>query len=792
MLYPKELSGQTLSGQVSGRTQSLPGAVIRLEPGNYLAVTDAKGHFEISPIPSGRYQIVVTFMGYGKHSDSIDIVQQENIFITLSPQTVNLQEVLVSDHLAEQRKRETPLNIEIVNDDYIRQNMAGSLMQSLARLPGVGAVEIGSGQSKPAIRGLGFNRVVVVENSIKHEGQQWGNDHGLEIDQFAANRVEIIKGPSSLMYGSDAIGGVIKISRLDIPAPHTTGGTADFVFAGNNMLLGTSGYAFTRREKLFFSARATLTHYADYRVPADSIDIYSYRAALSNNRMRNTAGKEQNMHFTVGYIQNGFSTQILASAIKSENGFFANAHGLEPRRVDTLLHDKSNRDIQYPKHKVEHLKLISKSNLTQTNSAFDLNLGIQRNRRQELSPYVSHGYMPANFPTNIGFEPEIERAFEKHIYSANALAHLNTTGRTNISLGINNEYQINRIDGRGFIIPEFEQYLAGIFATAKYQHTLATILHAGLRADYGAIRIDEYSDWYTTPAEEHGEEAYAQRAANLSRHFHSFTWAIGANHNISGLSLKINAGKSFRMPTPKELSANGVNYHRFSYEKGDSTLSPETAYQLDAGIEWNTYRFAMGITPYINYFPNYIYLNPDFRHNHLYGNGNQIFNYTQSSVFRHGAEIHSHFNVSRNFTLGAIAEYVYAQQLSGDKRGFGLPFSPPPMLLLSAKYVNKSRQWLSNSYLSADIKMVAAQNRIVPPEKKTPAYHTINLSAGGILSLNKYPLSVSIQIHNLMNTKYFNHTSYYRIINVPEPGRNLIVNLQIPINREITQTNHSH
>jgi len=121
------------------------------------------------------------------------------------------------------------------------------------------------------------------------------------------------------------------------------------------------------------------------------------------------------------------------------------------------------------------------------------------------------------------------------------------------------------------------------------------------------------------------------------------------------------------MPIAKELAANGVNYHRFSYEVGNPELSPEVSYQLDAGLEWHSRRFAVGITPFVNYF--------------------QVFNYTQSEVFRFGGEIHAHYNILRHLKTGVIFNYIYSEQLSGNKNGFSLPFSPPVSALFNLKYL---------------------------------------------------------------------------------------------------------
>ncbi|MFW5822801.1 MAG: TonB-dependent receptor, partial [Tangfeifania sp.] len=714
--------------------------------------------------------------------EEIDLTGNRKLNIRLKPRLQTLQEVIITDDYAEQRQRDESLNVEIVNDQFLKQHLSGSLMKSLERLPGVSTIDIGSGQSKPVIRGLGFNRVVVIENGIKHEGQQWGADHGLEVDQFTLDRIEVIKGPGSLMYGSDAIGGVINLKQVETPQKNSFGGSIDLTGKSNNNLAGTSAYVFGRKEKLFFTFRATLLDYADYRVPTDSVDIYSYRAPLYKNRLRNTAGQEQNFHFSAGFQNNGTFSRFYMSNVHSKNGFFANTHGLEPRRVDTNLHDKSDRDIQYPFQDVNHFKIINKSSVSKGTIQVRFELGFQRNTREEWSQYTSHGYMPAVFPREIPFPEELEREFDKTIWSGNVLIMFQTGKKTEFSAGINAENQKNRIGGRGFIIPEFEQFTLGNYVLFKYRISDRSLVQAGVRYDYGNIQTDSYSDWFESPLETATDTVWSalQRAPELNRKFSNFTWSAGYNFNAEHFSLKANVGKSFRMPIAKELAANGVNYHRFSYEVGNPELSPEVSYQLDAGAEWHSRRFAVGITPFVNYFPNYIYLNPGFEHDRLYGNGNQVFSYTQSEVFRFGGEVHAHYQLLKPLQLGIIGEYIYSRQLSGAKKGFTLPFSPPASAVLNMKYQKEKMYFIVDAYLSVDYRITATQTHIVPPEEITPGYQVVNLSMGGNLKLKKQVAKLSLQVQNLLNNKYFNHTSYYRLINVPEPGRNLVINLYLP------------
>ena len=781
-------SGQhsfTLSGKVlDEQNQALPDAYLFLNPSKKSSVTNDEGDFLIHGIQKGIYFLEISFVGYKTIADTIEINENKVYHVQMEPVLLNLQEVLVTDDYAKSRKEGESLSIEIVNSNYLEQNRAGSLMKSLERLPGVTSIDIGSGQSKPVIRGLGFNRVVVLEHGIKHEGQQWGVDHGLEIDQFAVEKLEVIKGPASLKYGSDAISGVIDLKPGKVPLKNSFGGAVDLIGKSNNELLGTSMSFFMRKNNLFINLRATLLDYGDYKVPTDSVDIYSYRVALKNNQLRNSAGEEKNIHLAFGIVQEQFDSRFFISHVTGKSGFFANAHGLELRRVDTEIYDQSSRDIQYPYHIVKHTKLMNKSQWKHDKYRIESELGFQRNFRQEWSQYVSHGYMPAIFPDTLDFESDLEREFEKYIYSGNLRSTFFINRNTTFSIGMNVSYQDNRIHGRGFIIPAFRQAAWGGFGLAKLALSEKSLLQFGVRYSYETIQTDPYFDWFPSPDESGDTTLHLQRAGELDRDFSNFSWSIGYNHQLKNLSVRANAGKSFRVPLAKELAANGVNYHRFSYEVGDPDLSPEISYQFDLGIDYSQGKFAMGVSPFLNYFLNYIYLNPTPEHDRLYGNGNQIYNYTESQVIRWGGEIHAHYELTNSLKLAAIGEYVYSRQLSGEKKGYTLPFSPPESLLLNLRYQKANFRYIKNAYAFLDYRLVASQTDIVPPEEMTESYQVVNLGLGGQIKIREQLLTISLQMRNLFNRRYFNHTSYYRLINVPDPGRNFILSISVPFSGE--------
>ncbi|WP_228520333.1 TonB-dependent receptor [Flavobacterium sp. CSZ] len=772
-----------VSGSVfSDGHKPLDGAIVTLYPSAISMLTDQQGHFFFPQIPKNSNRLTVSYSGYSLYEVKLSLEKNSNALppIFLKPEAKQLQEVVITDSYEARRKKTESLNIETVNSSFIQRNLGGSLMQSLQRLPGVKTISIGSGGSKPLIRGMSFNQVIVVENGIKHEGQQWGADHGLEIDQYAVNRVEIIKGPSSFLYGSDAIGSAINIKPVPFPSKNVLGGIADFTGKSNNEQFGGSFNLFGRNEKWFFDTRITAMEYGDYRVPTDTVHVYNYAVPLYKNHLRNTAGKEIDLHGSVGYVTDRFKSVFYISNIYTKSGFFANAHGLEPRNVDTDLHDKSSRDILMPYQEVTHTKMSNTTSFSIGTHKLETQLGFQQNFRREWSHYVNHGYMPPLYPEDMYAPKDLERQYDKEVFSV-AIKDEFSIQKHQITMGINGEQQQNTINGWSFLIPAFKQSNAGLFVYDKYQLNDLWLLHGAVRLDYGRIEMKQYTDWFQSEITENGEtrSEYLKRSENLTRTFNSFNWSAGVNYTPGQLSLKANLGTSFRMPIAKELASNGVNYHYFRFEKGDPNLSAERSYQLDLGIDWQQNKWSVQLSPFFNYFPNYIYLNPTSQHDIYYGAGNQVFEYKQSKVMRYGGELQTRYQFLKNLSGEILAEYLYSEQLSGSKKGYTLPFSPPASVLFGLTY-NPEIKGLNDTYFSLDYRYTAQQNQIVPPERKTASSNVFNLTMGTKAKAGQQDFIISLQVQNLFNAKYLNHTSFYRLIELPEASRNIILSVKIP------------
>ncbi len=772
-----------ISGSVfSNGNKPLEGAIVTIYPSNKVTITNKEGNFFFNQITKETRKLTVNYSGYAFYEMKLALDKNETLLpdIILNPEIKELQEVVITDSYETRRKKEESLTIETVNSSFIQRNLGGSLMQSLQRIPGVKTISIGSGGSKPLIRGLSFNQVIVVENGLKHEGQQWGADHGLEIDQYAVNRVEIIKGPSSFIYGSDAIGGAVNIKPVPLPAKNVLGGSIDLTGKSNNEQFGGSMNIFGRSEKWFFDTRLTAMDYGDYRVPTDTVQVYNYAVPLYKNHLRNTAGQELDWHVSTGYASKKFKSILYVSTIYSKSGFFANAHGLEPRNVDTALHDKSSRDILMPFQEVTHTKISNTTSFQLGSHQFEMQLGFQKNFRQEYSHYVNHGYMPPVYPEAMYAPQGLERQYDKEVFSV-AIKDEFSIRNHQFTVGLNGEQQQNEINGWSFLIPAFKQVNAGLFAYDKIQLNDLWLLHGAVRLDYGQIEMQQYTDWFPSEITENGEVSseYLKRSEELTKTFKSFNWSAGVNYNPGQLSLKANLGTSFRMPIAKELASNGVNYHYFRFEKGDPDLAAERSYQLDLGMDWQSNKWSVQLSPFFNYFPNYIYLNPTSQHDIYYGAGNQVFEYEQSSVMRYGGELQTRYQFTPHLSCEILAEYLYSEQLSGSKKGYTLPFSPPASVLFGLNY-SPEIKYLKDTYFSIDYRFTAAQNQIVPPEKKTASSNVFNLSFGTKIKSGQQDFILSMQVQNLFNTKYLNHTSFYRLIELPEASRNIILSMKIP------------
>jgi len=763
-----------LTGLVlNDRNEPMGGAHIFLAEKSEQTLSDSSGYFYFTGLTSGQYRLHVSFIGYRCIHPYRVVVDQKNTKVTviMEPENLGLDEVVVLSDRREEAKR-TPQAVVGAGEKYLRENRGSSLMTSLEKLPGVQAMTIGQGLSKPMIRGLSFNRVVVTENNIKVEGQQWGADHGLEVDQFGVEQIEIIKGPSSLIYGSDAVGGVVRIKPHALASPGSIETEVNTIFRSVNDLLGMSVRSRYRAEKFFTYARFTQTRFSDYRVPADSFYYNRYRFEIPNRRLKNTAGVEQSAYFTAGWIDDWGKLSLSASNVFAKTGFFPGAHGLPS--AAKLQDDGSIRNIELPFQQVNHFKL-SVNGIFVLNESQKLLVdgGYQSNHRQEWSLFHSH--FPGQQAPEINPDLELEWVLDTWLGN---LVYRRQVSDHRLDFGLSTVYQANRIGGYMFLIPAYQKTGVGAFYVHDWKLSEKWRFNWGLRYDWGNLKLDYYFSPFTSTV----------KSPNYKGDFNDLSWGAGAVFDPNNsLLIKLNLAKSFRMPVTAELGSNGIHHGSFRYELGDTTITSEYAYQADLALQWQKQNWYFSISPFAAYFPNFIYLNPTG--SYLMPDGTevqeadagQIYRYVQSEAYRFGAEMEFGMQISRLFDWDLQTEYVYTTD-----GVYPIPFTPPFQFVIGVNH-KLPAYWrkLHQTQLRFEMVGVAKQELVARNELVTPGYNLFNISFSTKILTAYFPLGIDLQWQNVFNVKYFNHLSFYRQLQLPEAGTNLQLSLSVPINAKI-------
>ncbi|MBU1580906.1 MAG: TonB-dependent receptor [Bacteroidetes bacterium] len=754
---------------LNDKNEPMQAAHVYLQERAETALTAADGSFLFENLKAGTYRLHVSYIGYQCiHPYRFSISDHDvEINVIMEPEGVDLDEVVVqSDSRKANQTNAQP--VVTANTQFIKENRGSSLMTSLEKLPGVQAIAIGQGFSKPMIRGLSFNRVLVSENNIKMEGQQWGADHGLEVDQFAVEQLEVIKGPSSLRFGSDALGGVVQIKPHVIAAPGHVETEIGFIARSVNKLLGYSVRSRVRTEKFFAYARYTHTRFSDYKVPADSFYYNRYRFAIPDKKLNNTAGKEQNVYVTAGWLGDWGKLSFSASKVFSKTGFFPGAHGIPS--AEKLKDDGSDRNIALPFQQVGHSKLSANGFLMIRKNKLSFDLAYQQNHRQEWSLFHSH-YTNQSQPL---IDPDLELEWFLDTYIAN-VAYRIEKPRHHFDLGISTLTQQNVIGGYAFLLPAYQKSGVGLFFLNSNRISESLSFNWGLRYDLGQLDLGYYVSPYTDKV----------KSPDFSGVYNDFSWAAGLIYNAGKqLLLKLNVAKSFRMPGASELGSNGIHHGSFRYELGDTSLQSEYAYQLDFELEYRRGRWFFGLSPFAGYFPNFIYLNPTG--SYLMPDGSeieeadagQVYRYVQSEAFRVGGEIQLAYRLSSLFSFDAHAEYVTASD-----GVYPIPFTPPLNFVVGIDHVLPT-YWKKLHLTRMRLEMVAVskQSQVARNEAITPGYQLLNLSFSTKVITRYFPLGIDLQWQNMLNTKYFNHLSFYRHLELPEAGSNIQLLITIPIN----------
>ena len=758
----------------------LVASTVSLEPEGRHVQADMNGYFSFEGLAAANYLLKVSFIGYEDLLIPISLVRDTLVHLHMQPSPLLLQEVRVDAERAGFNGVASSLPVTEIGKNYLLKNSSSNFIQTLSSIAGISSMDIGAGFSKPVIRGFGFNRVAVVDKGVMQQNQQWGADHGLEIDQYDVNGVRVHKGPMSLFYGSDAIGGVIEILPPVIPFDDMFWGDATLITKSNNELLGASVAASVKRGNLFVRGRATVQSYADYRVPADTIEYLTWRLPVHNGRMKNTAGREFNLALSGNYTKDNFSSWLHLSNINSKNGFYPGAHGIPS--LERVAHDGSFRNIEMPYATSNHFKLIWNSELKpRENDKLMFDVGYQQNRREELSAFHTH-YGNQDAPV---VRPDVELQFKLNTFSGSARYVMGDGERWSRTLGGSMEYQHNRVGGYSFLLPDFERLSGGLFWINSVRLNEKFMLTGGLRYDMGRLNVSEFYD--PLLAEflilqgymQENVEFYAMRSANLNKVFGDLSGSVGIEYRPSTLhSLKLNVGRSFRYPGANELSSNGLHHGAFRHEQGNGDLKSERGYQLDIDYQYANGGLNVRVNPFVSWFENYIYLEPTGEWSVLPHAG-QIYRYNEAEALVAGGELMIGYEISSRWSVNGDAEYVFNKNLTDN---YALPFTPPTVVTTDITYSGNGRDGsiISNYEIKLENRLVMDQTSVARNEAATPGATLWNISAYAHWQVGDKMFITLLQVDNVFNTSFMNHLSFYRKLNAPEPGRNIQLIVKIP------------
>lgn len=767
-------------GQVNGvvldeENAPLVGATVLMLPDSTYTATDVNGKFSFDNLEDNIYELIVTYIGYYDLSQTVVVLYgaSQQLTIQMEPDEHVIETIVVTE---EHAKQEETLHTDHVDEDFLQKNLDGNFAQTIEKIAGISAINVGVGIAKPVIRGLSSNRIIVNHQGIKQESQQWGSDHGLEIDQFDVERVEIIKGPGSLQYGSDGLGGVINIMPDKILPKNSFAGSVIGLYKSNNAHWGTSAKLGFNVKNWFLSARYTRQDFADYSVPANIFTYNGFDLPILNNRLKNTSGDESNISINAGVSKKWGIIRLHFSHYSLDAGLFSGAVGV-PRSY-ALTDDGNYRDIDVPQQQVDHYRFSLNQTYYFGRNHLNINFGLQRNLRREFSQPEFH-----SIPLSQLEDPNDKLALELLLETISFASHYEHHFGNNWKniVGFNTQWQRNKRGGFEYLLPDFKTFRGGLYSIIEKEINEQLIINGGLRLDLGQNNTDFYKQYVWNSNEVITDSLISVATDDL---FFNWSASFGTSWTIADgkWNFQANLGKSFRVPYPAETVSNGIHHGTFRHEVGSPDLKSEHGYQLDLGVNLTTEKFESSLSTYFNYFQNYIYLGPTFpaRFSQLPEAG-QIFEYRQDNAIYAGFELTWDWTILNKPKLALHQAIDFVQSFNPETK-LALPFTPQPSIktdfhitpyesdLIQELYVELSHQY----HFAASGRL-----RIDRSERATPGYQLFGIGIGSKFVVKNQEIGIKFQAQNLLNEQYLAHLSRYRIINVPEQGRNFVLSVKL-------------
>lgn len=743
--------------QIQGRVvdantkETLAGASIAIPDLRIAVVADNEGQFSFNNVPDkGKFLIEVKYLGYKTLTKTIDFSDHAEVEIRLFPSVIEAREVVITGTAFSTDNRKNSTSVTAVSKDQLINNATGNLVDAIARVPGVSQITTGGGISKPVIRGLSFNRVLTLVDGAKQEGQQWGDEHGLEADQFNAERVEVLRGAASLLYGSDALGGVINILE-PLPAPEgKIRGELLSNYSGNNGLSGNSAMLQGNSNGFIWQGRGSYKNAFSYNTPA--------------GRIANTGYNETSLSGQVGLNKRWGFAHLNLSSFRNNIGlpdFSRNPDGLFEDEDGNIFSedDLKDRKLMLPFQDVRHYKVALNSNILFGENHLHATLAYQNNQRRELED-------SRDDPTLF---------FDLKTYSYDLKYYLAERQGWEPVIGIAGSLQDNENKAAELLIPDYQANEAGVFAYAK-KTWINTTFNIGLRFDHRRIKGQQM--------EEEGEPKFN----NFSNDFSNLSGAAGFTHEFNEyLSFKSNLGSAFRSPNIAELSADGIHEGTFRYEIGNNNLAPEKSIYADAELQYNSGKLQASLSVYNNHINNYIF--------NRQTNGEiiqvaeetlPVFRFVQANANLYGAEAALTFHPVEALHFENSFAFTHAENRETNT---ALPFIPAAVLRNELRVEPHIKGMPRKTFISLALQNVFKQARVDEFEAPTAGYTLVNAAFGTTFYFNKQPLRLNISANNLFNKAYYDHLSRFKPGRLDESnpdegyynqGRNISVGLYLP------------
>ncbi|MEI7675341.1 MAG: TonB-dependent receptor [Bacteroidales bacterium] len=738
------------------------------------AVSDVNGEYQIKNLPASKVMIQLTYLGFRTVLEAVDLSVVSSRNFQLEYAATELNEVVVTGLTRSSEQKRTPTPISIVSNLQLKQNASTNIIDAIAFQPGVSQVTTGVGISKPVIRGLGYNRVVVVNDGVRQEGQQWGDEHGVEIDEFQVGRVEILKGPASLVYGSDAMAGVVNLISLPTLPEGKLAGNFVTNYQSKNGLFGYSMHLEGNQKGLVWDVRLSNKQAHSYQ---NRFDGYVFNSGFRENAVNGLVGINKSwgfshLTFSSYYIQPG----ITEGERDSVSGKFIKHAVLSNGKDGTILATDDDFKSYHPStpfQQINHYKTVWNSNVYLGKGNLNSTFAFQQNRRQEFADVLHPN--------------DYQLYFLLNTWSYDLRYNLSESNLFNFSFGVNGMKQTSENKGVEFLVPEYHLFDVGVFAIAKKNFGKFD-LSGGLRLDNRSQSSNDlFLSRYGIPVDV-SSISIVQRFKAFNVSFSGISGSLGATWQLSkSVYTKLNLSRGFRAPNIAELGANGAHEGTLRYEIGNPDLKPENSLQLDYTIGINAEHISAELNLFDNQIDNYIYLrklSKNIGGDSIMGNYS-AFKYFSGNAHLYGGEfrfdIHPHpfdwLHIENSFS------FVHATQLNQPDSTKYLPFTPPAKWLCTVKCeLNKCGNVLTNSYVKIEFENYFAQNQIYSAyatETKTSGYTLLNAGFGtDFMRKHKNIFSLYFSANNLTDEAYQSHLSRLKYASINNStGRNGVFNM---------------